>query len=175
MRWAIFPQADRIMRIDEYGRNLHERSQSHGWLHVVRKIEEGASERTKLRDRHAIQRRCHPVFADTEMQIASAIAPSLEVASTFELQPRSVGGRKIRRAADQPGYILRENVENLAGAIACGSAFRICRKGRQIFVPAIWKFAMLHFVDLVCEFGKLLRVGVEHFFPIVAKLAAAFP
>src|SRR5207253_11252266 len=103
------------MRIDEDGRNLHERSQSHRRLHVDRKIEESASERTNLGDRHAIQRRCHPVLADTEMQITPAVAASLEVASAFKLQPGSVGSRKVCRSANQPGHILRESVENLAG------------------------------------------------------------
>src|SRR5438067_7855738 len=77
------------MRIDEDGWNLHQRSQSHRRLHVVRKIEKSASERANLRDRHAIQRRCHPVFADTEMEIAPAVAPRLEIACAFKLDRKS--------------------------------------------------------------------------------------
>src|SRR5439155_3207522 len=65
--------------------------------------------------------------------------------------------------------------ENLARAVTRSNTLGISRKRRQILVPAIWKLAMLHPVDLVSKFGESLRVGVEQFFPSVAKLAAAFP
>src|SRR5438876_616836 len=163
------------MRIDEDGWNLHQRSESHRRFHVIGEVEERTSERPDFRDRHAIQRRCHPVFADTEMEIAPAVAPRLEIACAFKLQSGSVGGRKVCRSANQPRHILSENVENLARAVTRSNTLGISRKRRQILVPAIWKLAMLHPVDLVSKFGESLRVGVEQFFPIVAKLAAAFP
>src|SRR2546430_4384899 len=74
------------MRIDEDGWNLHQRSESHRRFHVIGEVEERTSERPDFRDRHAIQRRCHPVFADTEMEIAPAVAPRLEIACAFKLR-----------------------------------------------------------------------------------------
>src|SRR5439155_24037842 len=115
------------MRIDEDGWNLHQRSESHRRFHVIGEVEERTSERPDFRDRHAIQRRCHPVFADTEMEIAPAVSPRLEIACAFNLQSDSGGVRKARRSTSHPRHMLSDNFENLPGAVTRSNTLAIIR------------------------------------------------
>src|SRR5260370_17363740 len=114
------------------------------------------------------------MFTDSKVQIASAVAASLEVSGTIKLQPSAVRSRQVCRTTDHPGHILREGIKDLSAAIASSHALRVGRKRRQILVPSVRKSAVLHTVDLVREFRIFLAVIREPLFPLLTQLTSAF-
>ena len=51
--------------------------------------------------------------------------------------------------------------------------FGVGGKSRQIGIPAVRQFALLHRVDLLCQVGKFAAVGFEQLLPGLAQFAAA--
>ena len=148
MRWAVLAIAHGVVGENENGWQLHQGREPDGRLGVIAEDEECRSERPQLRQRKSVHRRRHGVFADAIMQILSAVIAGLEISGTFVFQRGPVRGAEVRRAADQPGNILRQHIQHLAGSIAPGDAFRVGGKDGQIAVPACGNFAPLHLVNL---------------------------
>ena len=71
----------------------------------------------------------------------------LEIAGALVGQGGLVRRAEIRRAAEEPGDVLREHVQHLAGCLAPRDAFRVGRKDGEIAVPTGREFAPLHLVD----------------------------
>ena len=84
-------------------------------LHVVEEIEEVPPKARTLHKRHAVQGRAHGMFADAEVEVASAEVPGLEVsADAVEFQRSLIGGGQIGRTTNQPRHILRNRIQNFA-------------------------------------------------------------
>src|SRR5271154_7281619 len=149
MRWAVLPEADRIMREHEDDGKLHQGAQPDGRLHIVGKDEEGRSEGANLGQCETIQDRAHGVLADAEVQIAAARRVSFLIAGTLECKPRLGGRGEIGRAADQPWVMRSNGVEYLARRVARGKAFRVGGENRKFCVPVWRKVAPLHVLNLV--------------------------
>ena len=88
------------MREHVNDRELHQRTQADGRLHVVGKDEEGRSEAANLGQCEPIQDRAHGVLANAEVQIATARRVSFLIAGALECEPRLGGRSEIGRAAD---------------------------------------------------------------------------
>ena len=128
VRRAVLPDADRIMREDVDDRQLHQRAQADGRLHVVGKDQEARAEGADLGQREPVQDRAHGVLANAEMQIAAARRVGFEIAGAFEREAGLGRGREIGGAADQPGIMRRDGVEHLAGGVAGGEPFASAAK-----------------------------------------------
>ena len=113
------------------------------------------------------------MLADAEVQVAAAGVRGAEVAGPLERQPRLAGRGQVRRAAHQPGHVLRQGVEHLAGGVARGLALGVGREGRQVLVPALGELAALHPVEVVGQLGVLLAVLLEAGAPGLVQLPAA--
>ena len=111
---TVFTDTDAIVSKHVKGLEFAESAQTDGGLHVIGEDQEGSAERQQATmRRHAIYRRAHGVFANTERDIAPGIAPDaadralrgrsaifrmLEIAFAFK---SGVGGRiEVGRTAD---------------------------------------------------------------------------
>src|SRR5207302_3742386 len=79
----------------------------------------------------------------------------------------------ISGAADEPGNILREGVQNFAGAFARGHALGIGGEVGEIFVPAVGQGVLLHFIQTSGELGEFFRIFGEEGVPLGALFVAA--
>src|ERR1700730_14873049 len=82
-----------------------------------------------------------------------------------ERQSGFVGWPKLRRPAEQQGYLLRENVERSARGVPSCDALRIGRKNRQPRIPPGRQVTALHQFDLGRELRIYGPVGGEQFVP----------
>ena len=57
--------------------------------------------------------RAHGVFANAEVQIATAVFLGLEIPGSLKCKPRFGRGRQVGRTADQPGIMRCDGVEDL--------------------------------------------------------------
>src|SRR5258708_26442127 len=105
------------------------------------------------------------------MKIASVAVTSLENARAFKFEVGLVRGRQVRCAADQPRYVLRQRIQNLARTFASSHSFYIGWKRRQALVPAVGKFAALHARELIRQIRKLLAVLTKQIAPLRMKPA----
>src|SRR6516225_7887658 len=113
------------------------------------------------------------MLADAEMQVSAAGSAGLEVSGSLEGEQRLVGGAKIGRSSEQPGDVLRENIENLARGIAPGNAFRVGGKNRQPPIPSLGQLAPLHQVDLGRELRIFRAISHEQIVPSAMGLSPA--
>src|SRR5215831_17870705 len=98
------------------------------------------------------------MFANAEMQIASAGRLRLKVASVREGKTRLGGRRQVGRTTNQPRMTLRDCIEDLARRLASGETFGVGREGWQVRVPSGRQIAPLHPIDLVGELRVLSPV-----------------
>src|SRR5271166_2650825 len=70
------------------------------------------------------------------MQVLSTRAIGLEISSALVLQGSFVRWAQIRRAAEEPGNVLRKYVEHLARGIPAGNPLLIRRKYREDYGPS---------------------------------------
>ena len=111
----------------------------------------------------------HGVLADSEMQIASGGIRGALLAGAFKRQQRFRRGRQVRRAADQPGHVLRDGVQHFARRIPRGQALGVGWERRQVFVPAFGKLPVLHAVELIGQLRILGLVIGEEFHPVASR------
>src|SRR5208337_1327801 len=97
----------------------------------------------QLRQRESIHNRSHGVLANAEVQVPSSVAAGLEIARAFEGQQGLVGWTEITRASQEPGDVLRQNVQHLAGGVTARHAFGIGCENRQVAVPSRGQLALL--------------------------------
>src|SRR5262249_27203471 len=89
------------------------------------------------------------------MEILAARAPGLEASRALVRQGGLVRRREVRRAAEEPRDVLRQDVEHLARRLAAGNALRVGRKHGEVPIPAGRQVTSLHLLDL----GRELRMG----------------
>src|SRR5438132_11711557 len=106
------------------------------------------------------------MFANSEMEIASAVVTGLENARAFKFEVGLVRRRQVRCAADQPRNVLRQRIQNLARTFASSHSFCIGWKRRQALVPAVGKFAALHAPELIRQIRELLAVLPKEIAPL---------
>ena len=107
------------------------------------------------------------------MQISAAGRVRFEISGAFKCQRRLVRGAEIARAADQPGDVLRQHVEHLAGCLAPGDALGVGGEDRQLVVPAVRQLAPLHLADLRRQPRVSGTIGGETFCPDAMCIPAA--
>src|SRR5271156_87622 len=107
------------------------------------------------------------------MQVLTARSSRLDVSRAFVLQRGLVGGAKVRGASDEPGNILREDVQHFSGCFTTRDSFRVGGENGKVTVPAIGKVAALHEINFRSELGIFCAVGGEEFCPLDSGLFAA--
>ena len=153
MRRAVLPHPDRVVCEDVDDRDLHQRGEPNRATRVVGEDEEARPERAELGDRQAVRDRRGCMLADPEVEVPAAAVVRLEVARAVEGQAGLRGGREIGRAAEKPGNVLRDRVQDLPGRVAAGDPLRIGGKLRDVRIPTSRELPALHALDLVCELG----------------------
>src|SRR5262249_36460772 len=107
------------------------------------------------------------------MKISAAGSARLEVSGAIKCKDRLVRRPEICRSAEQPGDILRQDIEDLARGISSGDALRIGRKNGKLGIPSGRQLTSLHQVNLVCEIRIFRVVTREEFGPTaVGSLSA---
>src|SRR5215831_3817144 len=113
------------------------------------------------------------MLADAEMQVFPCRAMGLEVSRALVRQRRLVRRSKIRRTPEEPGDVLRQNVQRLTRSIPPRDPLRIGWKDRKVAVPTGRQFTPLHQFDLGGAFGVLGAIGGKAFRPLAPRLSAA--
>ena len=171
MRRAVFAEPDGIVGEDVKNRKLHQRRQPQGRAHIIAEGQKGGAEGAQLRQDETIDDCAHRVFAYAEMHDAPAGIVRFERLGIIK---RRLGrGREVGRAADQPGNVFCDRVENLARRFPRGDAFLIGREDRQAGIPARGQFAGQHQLDLARGLRIFFLIGGECFHPFVTHRAAA--
>src|SRR5947208_17019483 len=98
------------MREDKEAGDLHEGRETDGGAGVVAEDEEGRPEGPELGQGEPVHNRRHGVLTNTEMEVLAAGAVRLEVAGALVLQSGLVGWAQVRRASQEPGDVLRQDV-----------------------------------------------------------------
>src|SRR5207244_5232063 len=114
--------------------------------------------------------RRHRVLTDPEMEILTAAAPGLEASRALVRQGRLVRRPEVRRAAEEPGNVLREQVEHLARGLPAGDALRIRREDGEVAIPPRRQVSSLHLIDLARQLGVLRPVRREERSPSASKI-----
>src|SRR5271157_1735806 len=109
------------------------------------------------------------MFADAEMQVFPGRVLGLEVSRALIRQSSFVRWTKIGRASEQPGNVLRKNVQRLAGCVPPGDSLRIGGKDGKAAIPACRQFAPLHQLDLVSQLEVFRSISLEEFGPLPAR------
>src|SRR5262249_51648309 len=107
------------------------------------------------------------------VQVAPPVAAGLEVARALEGEPRFRRGGEVGGTAHEPGYVLRDRVQNLARRIAGGEPLGVGGGGRQGPVPAPGERPGRDAVELIGQVGVLLLVLCDASEPGIAELLAA--
>src|SRR5262245_30498481 len=109
------------------------------------------------------------MLADPEMEVPSAVLAGFEVPRPLKSEARFGGGSEVCRASNQPGHVLREHIEYLAGSVAASESLWICRECGEIPVPSRRQFAVLHLVEMIGQHGILGLVLSEFGHPRLAQ------
>src|SRR5258708_10185517 len=107
------------------------------------------------------------------MEILPAWVAGLEISRAFESQGGLVRRPQIRGSTQNPGDVLRENVEPFSRRFPPRDALCVSRKRGEILVPPGWEFAALHQVDLGREFGVLCSIRPNQHGPFGPGLRTA--
>src|SRR5262249_44369945 len=114
MSRAVFAVAHGVVGKNEERRQLYQSGEPDRRPRVVAEDEESRAESTELGKREPVNGCSHGVLADTEMQILSTRTAGLEVARALVGQSGLVRRPEIPRAAEEPGYVLRQHVQHFA-------------------------------------------------------------
>src|SRR5438445_9031132 len=109
------------------------------------------------------------------MEILTAAAPGLEASRALVRRGRLVRRPEVRRAAEEPGNVLREQVEHLARGLPAGDALRIRREDGEVAIPPRRQVSSLHLIDLARQLGVLRPVRREERSPSASSRGAARP
>ena len=89
----------------------------------------------------------------------SLVVRSLLKSPVPRLQRRTHPGYVAPGAADEPGDILRQDIQNLARGFAARQSLRVGWKHGKISVPPIGQFAPLHQLDLGRQLRELVSIS----------------
>src|ERR1700746_3831351 len=171
--WAIFTDADGIVREDVDHGNFHQRAEPDRTSPVVAENQEPRPEGSQLRQRETVKNRTHRVFTDPKVQIAARSTVGLKITRARERQSRLGGRRKDGRATDHPGKIRRDGIEDFGRGVAPGYSLAISWKNGNVLRPIHRQLAFLNLIELRGKFGKLFPVLGELFLPLFARFAAS--
>ena len=171
VRGAVFADADGVMRQNVDDGLVHERGEAHRVFHIVGEDKEGGAVAFQPAVQlHAVGDRRHRVLADAEVHVRPALILRGEVAALFHVG--LVGGRKVRRAADEVGDEVGELVEHGKARVARRVGFCELEEGGVVFqvgqLPAHEQFVLRRKV------GVLRLVFLEHPLPLALAGNALF-
>src|SRR4029077_6086399 len=172
VRWAVFADADRIVREDMDHRNFHQRAQPDRTSPVVAEDQEPRPEGSQLRQRETVENRAHRVFTDAKVQIAARSTVGLKITRARERQSHLGGRSKVRGATDHPGKIRCDGIEDFGRGVASGYSLAISWKNGHLPLPVRRHLAFLNLIELRGKFGKSFPVLGELFLPLFARFAA---
>src|SRR5262245_33931200 len=99
---TVFSIAHRLVRKHKKSGQFHERREPDRWSRVVAEDEEGRAEGPHFGQRESVHNRSHRVFANSEMQVLTTRAISLEISRAGKRQGGLVRWPEVRRAAEEP-------------------------------------------------------------------------
>src|SRR3984893_12018079 len=102
MRWAVFSDADGIVRVNKQHGNFHQGSEPQAGTHVIAEIEKSGAEAAERRKRYAIRNRTHGVLSHAEVDVTARVFFREEIARPLEDQIGLVGFRQVSRATHKP-------------------------------------------------------------------------
>src|SRR5712672_3755873 len=158
MLWAIFADADGIVReYVNYG-NFHQRAEPDRAAAIVAENQEPRSEGSQLRQREAVENCPHRVFTDPKVQVAARSTVGLKITRARESQSRPSGRSKVCRTPDHPGKIRRNGIEDFGRGVASGDSLAISWKNGNVLRPVHRQLAFLNLIEFRGKLGKLLPV-----------------
>src|SRR5258705_576297 len=172
VRWAIFADADGIVREDVDHGNLHQRAEPDRTSPVVAENQEPRPEGSQLRQREAVENRPHRVFTDPKMQVAAGSTVGLKITRARKSKSRPGGRSEVCRSSDDPGKIRRNGIEDFGRGVASGDSLAIRWKNGNVLRPIPRQLAFLNLIEFLGKLGKLLPVLCEPFLPLFARFAA---
>ena len=98
------------------------------------------------------------------MEVAPGVGVCLEVA--LFRQPRLGRRREVRRAAQQPGDVRRQGVQDLGAGVAPGDALGVGVEGLDGGLPAFGQLAALEHIPLGGKLGVRLLISGEPGVPV---------
>src|SRR5258707_12464242 len=135
VRWAIFADANGIVREDVDHGNFHQRAEPDRASPVVAENQEPRPEGSQLRQRETVENRAHRVFTDPKEQIAARSTVGLKITRARERQSRFGGRSKVRGPTDHPGKIRRDGIEDFGRGDASGYSLPISWKNANVLRP----------------------------------------
>src|SRR6266545_7106853 len=107
---TVFAKSNAIMRKNKNGSNARYCGNANGWLHVIRKDQEGPTVGNQAAEQiQSVQGRAHAMLAHAKAQITSTRVFFFEI--TRLLKFCVIGGGQIRRAADEFWKVHRQRVQ----------------------------------------------------------------
>ena len=134
---AVLPVAHGVVREDVDSWQLHQGGEPDRGPNVVAEDEEGRAKRPQLRQRQPVHDRPHRVLANAEVQIPAARGGGLEIAGAGERERGLVRRTEVRRAAEEPWDVLREDVQDFARGLPPRHTLWIGREHREVPIPAL--------------------------------------
>src|SRR5258708_35484076 len=118
MRWAIFANADGIVRENVGNGNFHQRAEPDRTSPVVAENQKPRPEGSQLRQRETVENRAHRVITDPKVQIAARSTLGLKITGARERQWRFGGRSEVPGATDHPCKIRRDGIEDFGRGAA---------------------------------------------------------
>src|SRR6267142_5896758 len=172
VRWAIFADADGIVREDMDHGNFHQRAEPDRTSPVVAENQEPRPEGSQLRQRETVENRPHRVFTDPKVQVAARSTIGLKITRARKSQSRPSGRSKVCRTPDHPRKIRRNGIEDFGRGVASGDSLAIRWKNGNVLRPVPRQLALLNLIEFLGKFGKLFPVLCELLLPLFARFTA---
>ena len=135
--WSVFSDTNGVVGEDVDHGNFHQRTQPEGRPYVVAEDEKSRAVGSDFDQAETVQDRPHRMFAYAEVQVSAGIVRGLEIAASVEGESGLGGGSQVGGATDQPGHVLPDGIQHLAGRFSGGKALGIGREAGKILVPAL--------------------------------------
>src|SRR5262249_4744050 len=108
-------------------------------------------------------------------QILAAGSPGLEASRALVRQRGLVRRAEICGASEEPGDVLREDIEHLGRGVATGEALGIGREDGKVLVPSGGQLSSLHLIDLVRQVRMPRLVRSKEGRPLASQRGATRP
>ncbi len=172
---AVFADTDGVVGEAVDDGDFHDGGEAYRTAGVVGEDEEARAEGSDLGERHAVDDGSHGELADAVVEVAAGVVVGLEVAGFRRGDAGFSGGVEIGRAADEPGDIFGDGVEDFAVGLAGSEAFFVGGEDGEVFVPTLGQLAMLHLVEFVGEVGVGGFEFVEQVHPFARRSPPRLP
>ena len=171
VRRAVLPHADRVVREDERGRDVHDRGQPDRALHVVREDQEAGAVGAEARQREAVDDRAHRVLANAEVQVAPAVVPGLDAVGALDQRQRR--GREVGGSADEVGQPGRDPLQHLLPRLAGGDHAGVGPLLRRVGAEAVGQAVGEEALEFGRLDGEVRAEGGERLVPLRLLLTPA--